>query len=162
MGAEMDQNKATTCQRYLAALGTQANLQMDTSTVHYLGELRTELLHIRSGQRLTTDAPVDNQGQGGAFSPTDLMATSLAACMITTMGIVARDKDIPLSGLKARVVKHMASAPRRIARIEIHMEMGGDRLDERQRSIMEHTARTCPVAQSLSPDVVQDIHITFV
>jgi uncharacterized OsmC-like protein len=161
MGAEKDLNKATTSQRYLAVLGTLSNHKMDTSTVLYLGELRTELQHIRSGQRMTTDAPVDNQGQGGAFSPTDLMATSLASCMITTMGIVARDKGIPLEGLKARVVKHMASAPRRIARIEIHMELAGGRLDERQRSIMEQTARTCPVAQSLSPDVVQDLHLTF-
>lgn len=135
---------------------------MDTSTVLYLGHLRTELKHIRSGQLVATDAPVDNQGQGSAFSPTDLMASSLAACMITTMGIVARDKDIPLDGLKARVVKHMASSPRRIARIEVHLELEGTRLDDRQRSIMEHTARTCPVAQSLSPDVVQDLHITFV
>lgn len=135
---------------------------MDTSTVRYLGDLGTELVHVRSGQVVPTDAPVDNQGKGSAFSPTDLMATSLAACMITTMGIVARDKGIPLEGLKARVVKHMASAPRRISRIEVHMELSGERLDARQRSIMEHTARTCPVAQSLSPDVSQELHLTFV
>jgi putative redox protein len=134
---------------------------MDTATVHYVGDLRTNLVHVRSGQQVTTDAPIDNQGKGGAFSPTDLLATSLAACMITTMGIVARDKGIPVVGLKARVVKHMASDPRRVARVEVHLEMSGDGLDERQRSIMENTALTCPVAKSLSRELVQEVHLLF-
>lgn len=134
---------------------------MDTATVTYMGDLQCDLLHVRSGQHVTTDAPVDNQGRGSAFSPTDMLATSLAACMITTMGIVAREKDIPLDGLRARVVKHMASDPRRVARVEIHLELRGDRLDERQRSIMENTARTCPVARSIAPELVQDLHIRF-
>ncbi len=126
-----------------------------------MGDLRTNLVHVRSGQQVTTDAPIDNQGKGGAFSPTDLLATSLAACMITTMGIVARDKGIPVVGLKARVVKHMASDPRRVARVEVHLEMSGDGLDERQRSIMENTALTCPVAKSLSRELVQEVHLLF-
>lgn len=134
---------------------------MDTATVTYTGDLQCELLHVRSGQHVITDAPVDNQGRGGAFSPTDLLATSLAACMITTMGIVAREKNIPLDGLRARVVKHMAADPRRVARVEIHMELEGGLLDERQRSIIENTAHTCPVARSLSPELVQDLHIRF-
>jgi putative redox protein len=136
-------------------------MTMDTATVQYLGELRTELVHVRSEQHVPTDAPVDNQGKGSAFSPTDLLATSLAACMITTMGIVARDKGIPLVGLRARVVKHMASDPRRVARVEVHLEMSGEGLDDRQRSIMENTARTCPVARSLAKELVQDLSITF-
>ena len=126
-----------------------------------MGDLRTNLVHVRSGQQVTTDAPIDNQGKGGAFSPTDLLATSLAACMITTMGIVARDKGIPVIGLKARVVKHMASDPRRVARVEVHLEMSGDGLDERQRSIMENTALTCPVAKSLSGELLQEVHLRF-
>lgn len=134
---------------------------MDTASVHYLGELRTELTHVRSGQLVMTDAPVDNQGKGSAFSPTDLLATSLAACMITTMGIVAREKGIPVTGLQARVVKHMASAPRRVARVEVYLEMSGAGLDEKQRATMTNTALTCPVAKSLSADLQQDVHITF-
>ena len=126
-----------------------------------MGDLRTNLVHVRSGQQVTTDAPIDNQGKGGAFSPTDLLATSLAACMITTMGIVARDKGIPVVGLKARVVKHMASDPRRVARVEVHLEMSGDGLDERQRSIMENTALACPVAKSLSKELIQEVHLRF-
>ncbi|MEZ4757106.1 MAG: OsmC family protein [Flavobacteriales bacterium] len=134
---------------------------MDTATVTYLGDLQCELEHLRSGQVIATDAPVDNKGKGGAFSPTDLLATSLAACMITTMGIVAREKGIPLNGLRARVVKHMAPPPRRVARVEIHMELDGRGLDDRQRTIMEQTARTCPVALSLSAELIQDIQIRF-
>ena len=81
--------------------------------------------------------------------------------MITTMGIVARDKGIPVVGLKARVVKHMASDPRRVARVEVHLEMSGDGLDERQRSIMENTALACPVAKSLSKELMQEVHLRF-
>lgn len=135
---------------------------MDTAIVTYNGDLQCELLHVRSGQEVRTDAPVDNKGKGSAFSPTDLLATSLAACMITTMGIVAREKDIPLTGLKARVVKHMASDPRRVARVEVHLELDGKLLDSRQRSILEHTALTCPVARSLSPELVQEVRLNFV
>jgi uncharacterized OsmC-like protein len=134
---------------------------MDTSILTYRGDLQCELEHVRSGQMVATDAPVDNQGKGSAFSPTDLLATSLAACMMTTMGIVAREKGIPLTGLKARVIKHMASDPRRVARVQIHMELDGGGLDDRQRAIMENTARTCPVARSLATELVQDLHIMF-
>jgi len=134
---------------------------MDTSKVIYLGELRTEAIHVRSGVQLITDAPPDNQGRGEAFSPTDLLATSLASCMITIMSIAARDKGIPLIGLSARVVKHMTPAPRRVERIEVHLELDGTGLGDRERSILEHAARTCPVARSLREDLVQDIQFTY-
>jgi len=134
---------------------------MDTSKVIYLGELRTEAIHVRSGGQLITDAPPDNQGRGEAFSPTDLLATSLASCMITIMSIAARDKGIPLIGLSARVVKHMTPAPRRVERIEVHLELDGTGLGDRERSILEHAARTCPVARSLREDLVQDIQFTY-
>lgn len=134
---------------------------MDTAIVTYNGDLQCELLHVRSGQEVRTDAPVDNKGKGSAFSPTDLLATSLAACMITTMGIVAREKDIPLTGLKARVVKHMASDPRRVARVEVHLELDGGELDHRQRGILENTAHTCPVARSLAASLEQEVHFTY-
>jgi putative redox protein len=134
---------------------------MDTAHVTYLGELRTEALHVRSGKTIVTDAPLDNQGKGEAFSPTDLLATALASCMMTLMGITARDKGIPLVGLKARVVKHMTAAPRMVERVEVHVEMEGAGLEGREKSILENAARTCPVARSLRADLVQDIRFTY-
>ncbi len=134
---------------------------MDTAQIIYLGELRNEATHMRSGKVIVTDAPTDNKGKGEAFSPTDLLSTSLACCMMTLMGIAAQEKDIPLTGLNARVVKHMASSPRRVSKIEVHLEMDGTALSEKQRSILEHTARTCPVALSLREDLEQDLHFTY-
>lgn len=134
---------------------------MDTAHVEYLGGLRTAAVHLRSGERIITDAPLDNHGKGAAFSPTDLMSTSLACCMMTLMGIAAEAKSIPLNGLKARVVKHMASGPRRVERIELHFELDGKELDHKQRSILEHAARTCPVALSLRGDLVQEVSFTY-
>ncbi len=134
---------------------------MDTAHIVYQGQLRTEATHVRSGQHMITDAPVDNKGQGAAFSPTDLLATSLATCMITTMGIVANDKGIVLRDLSARVVKHMAAGPRRVQRVEVHLEMDGSTLNDEERELMEKTAHGCPVAVSLHPDLVQDIHFTY-
>lgn len=134
---------------------------MDTAHVTYLGDLRCEAEHLRSGQRLFTDAPPDNRGRGEAFSPSDLLSTSLACCMMTIMGIAARDRELPLNGLKARVVKHMSPAPRRVARIEVHMSMAGDGLDEKARTILERAAHTCPVALSLREDLVQEITFSY-
>lgn len=134
---------------------------MDTAHVKYLGGLRTEAVHLRSGATINTDAPVDNHGKGEAFSPTDLMSTSLACCMMTLMGITAQGKDIPLEGLEARVVKHMAAAPRRVERIELAFTLDGRRLDDRQRAILEHAARTCPVALSLNTGLVQEVSFTY-
>ena len=134
---------------------------MDTAHVTYLGDLRTEAVHLRSGQRLISDAPPDNRGRGEAFSPSDMLSTSLACCMMTIMGIAARDRNIPLEGLKARVVKHMTPAPRKVERIEVHLELSGAGLDERDRALLENAARTCPVARSLREDLVQDIHFNY-
>ena len=134
---------------------------MDTALVKYLGGLRTEATHLRSGEKIITDAPLDNHGQGAAFSPTDLMSTSLACCMMTLMGIAAEAKSTPLNGLKASVVKHMDSDPRRVGRIELHFELDGKVLDDRQRKILEHAARTCPVAMSLRPELVQEVSFLY-
>ncbi|MFN6116055.1 MAG: OsmC family protein [Flavobacteriales bacterium] len=133
---------------------------MDTAHVTQLDDLRTECLHFRSGQRFTTDAPVDNKGKGSAFSPTDLLATSLATCMITTMDIVARANGFILAGTEARVIKHMASDPRRVQRVEVHLTMDA-RLNSAQRGLMEDTAHGCPVARSLSPELVQEVTFTY-
>lgn len=134
---------------------------MDTAHVKYLGGLRTEAVHVRSGEKIITDAPMDNHGKGEAFSPTDLMSTSLACCMMTLMGITANAHGITLAGLQARVVKHMAANPRRVERIELAFELDGGALDARQRALLEHAARTCPVAMSLSPGLVQEVSFTY-
>lgn len=134
---------------------------MDTASVKYLGGLRTEATHLRSGQVIITDAPPDNNGRGEAFSPTDLLSTSLACCMMTLMGIAAQERGFELPGLEARVVKHMASDPRRVARIEVHLAMDGAALDERKRTVLERAARTCPVALSLREDLVQEVTFTY-
>ncbi len=120
-----------------------------TSTVHYLGDLRTEATHLLSGSTIITDAPPDNQGKGEAFSPTDLCATSLASCMLTLMGISARNHDLDITGAHAEVTKVMAPDPRRIARIEIKFQMPPGNFTDVQQKILEKAARTCPVHFSL-------------
>lgn len=130
-----------------------------TSKVTYNGNLRTTCVHIRSGNEYITDAPIDNNGKGEAFSPTDTVATGLANCMLTTMGIKAGNLEVDLSGSTAEVTKHMAADPRRIAKIEVKLELPKD-VSEKNRKILENTARTCPVEYSLHPDIerVIDFH----
>lgn len=128
-----------------------------TSKITYLGDLRTECTHVRSGQTWITDAPPDNQGKGEAFSPTDLTATSLGACMATIMGISAREHGLNITGMKMEITKHMGSAPRRIAGIDIDIFMPEHTIDDRRKKILEAAGRACPVALSLHPDVVQNI-----
>lgn len=121
-----------------------------TSTVQYLGELRTEATHLLSGQKIITDAPPDNQGKGEAFSPTDLCATSLASCMLTIMGISARNHGLDMTGAKAEVTKIMAADPRRISGIEIRITMPANGFTDIQKKILEAAARACPVHFSLA------------
>ncbi|MCY7349473.1 MAG: OsmC family protein [Cytophagaceae bacterium] len=132
---------------------------MATVRTEYLGKLRTENTHLQSGTQMITDAPTDNQGRGEAFSPTDLTATSLGTCIITTMGIAAQREDIDLTGSELSVTKVMSTqAPRRIARIEVALRMRSTpELDEAQRKKYENIAHTCPVALSLHPDIEQVI-----
>lgn len=134
---------------------------MDTATITYLGELRCGSIHVRSGNTIITDAPVDNHGQGAAHSPTDLLCVSLCTCMLTTMAIHAPAKGIELKGVSARVVKHMANDPRRVVRIETHITMEGGHLDERERMLLERIAHTCPVARSIHPDILQETTFTY-
>lgn len=134
---------------------------MDTAKINYLGGLRNEATHLRSGQVIVTDAPTDNKGRGEAFSPTDLLCTSLATCMMSLMGIAAQEKGMTLTGLQARVVKHMATSPRRVSKVEVHLELDGGPLSDRERTILEHAARTCPVALSLHQDIEQDLHFQY-
>jgi uncharacterized OsmC-like protein len=129
---------------------------MSTSKVTYLGELRTECEHLRSGSTFITDAPVDNNGKGEAFSPTDTVATGLANCMITVMGIKARDLEVDMKGAVAIVTKEMASNPRRIAKIKVELSLPFD-ISEKHKKILENTGNTCPVIHSLHPDIEKDI-----
>ncbi|MFD1468419.1 OsmC family protein [Hymenobacter caeli] len=132
---------------------------MPTATAQYLGQLRTEATHVASGTVIQTDAPVDNHGKGEAFSPTDLVCVALASCIVTTMGIVAERHHVDLAGSTYATTKHMSTAPpRRIARIEVALRLPAA-LAPADRALMERTARTCPVALSLHPDV--DKHIVF-
>ena len=127
-----------------------------TSKVTYLGDLRTECTHLQSGNTFITDAPVDNNGKGEAFSPTDIVATGLATCMITVMGIKARDLGVDMKGTTAEVTKIMAADPRRISGIEVTLNFPFS-TDEKTRTILERTANTCPVHYSLHPDIKKDI-----
>ncbi len=135
---------------------------MPTSKVVYLGNLRTEATHIQSGDHFVTDAPVDNKGQGSAFSPTDLAATSLAACAITTMAIGADGRDIKIEKMDAETTKIMASNPRRISEIQITISMRISPDNEKNREIMEEIALHCPVARSLHPDLIQTIEFRYI
>lgn len=133
---------------------------MTTSTVIYLGNLRTENQHIKSGGTYITDAPTDNHGKGEAFSPTDTVATGLANCMLTVMGIKARDLKVNLEGTSAAVTKTMASNPRRISKIEVVFSLPAG-VSEKHQTILERTAHTCPVHYSLHPDIEKEVRFNW-
>lgn len=126
-----------------------------TSIVEYEGQLRTVCTHLRSGNNFETDAPLDNNGKGERFSPTDLLATSLATCMITVMGIKARTMGFDLNGIKIEVEKIMKSDPRRVGGINLffHIPDNLKNIEEKTRQILKHTGNTCPVQQSIHPDI---------
>jgi len=132
-----------------------------TSKVTYLGGLRTECIHIKSGQTIITDAPTDNSGKGEAFSPTDLTATSLGTCMITIMGIAANNHNINIDGATLEITKIMASDPRRISAVEVKLIMPDALYTLKEQKILETAARTCPVALSLHPDLHQVLEFVW-
>jgi putative redox protein len=132
-----------------------------TATVTYKSNLRTTCLHLQSGSVFETDAPTDNKGKGERFSPTDLIATGLGACLITTMGIKAESMNIQLDGAKVEVTKVMVSDPRRIGKIIVHATLPALNLDEKTIEILERVGRTCPVERSLHPDVELDIQFKW-
>ncbi len=132
-----------------------------TSTVVYNGGLRTTLTHVKSGSSFETDAPVDNNGKGERFSPTDLLATSLATCMVTVMGIKARTMGFDLNDIKIEVVKIMKADPRRVGGIELRFYIPAvlRNTDEKTKSILKQTAETCPVMKSIHPDI--DVNVNW-
>ena len=132
---------------------------MHTSEVIYLGDLRTQSTHIASGEQVITDAPIDNNGKGEAFSPTDMMATSLAQCMLTIMGIEANKLGIDIVGTKTLVTKKMNLSPRKVALIEVIYTIPKSAI--KYKSELEQAALSCPVALSLHPDVKQKITFNY-
>ena len=134
---------------------------MNTSEIIYLGGLRTEAVHLQSGNRIVTDAPTDNNGKGEAFSPTDLLSTSLGCCMMTIMGIVAERNNIDIVGTRIAIKKIMASNPRRVSGIEVVFQMPEKDYSDKEKDLLENAARTCPVAYSLHPDIEQKITFNY-
>ena len=131
-----------------------------TSYSKYLGNLRVENTHLKSKNTFITDAPVDNNGKGEAFSPTDTVATALASCMLTVMGIKAIDLELDLEGAHAFVTKTMGTNPRRIIKIEVEINMPFS-FSEKNKKILEHTAKTCPVLYSLHPEIEKEVFFNW-
>ena len=130
------------------------------SRVKYKGELRTEAVHLKSGKTIITDAPIDNQGNGEAFSPTDLVATALGSCMITIMGIVAEREGIILNGTTAEVEKVMATSPRRIGEVKIKIKFI-QKLNRDQKDKLERAAKSCPVSGSLNENLKETVEFIY-
>ncbi|MEJ7828929.1 MAG: OsmC family protein, partial [Segetibacter sp.] len=129
-----------------------------TSQITYEGNLRTVATHLQSGTVIETDAPTDNQGKGERFSPSDLVATALGNCMLTIMGIKARDMNVDLEGTKIDVTKIMVADPRRIGEIKVIFNFPGTlTIDEKQKTILERAAMTCPVIESLNADLKKSV-----
>jgi uncharacterized OsmC-like protein len=137
---------------------------MPTVKTSYLGDLRTESIHLQSGSQLVTDAPTDNMGKGEAFSPTDLLATATGTCMLTTMAIVAQRDGIELAGSSVEVTKIMSQTPpRKVARLEINLQLKTNIvLSEEQIKKLENTAHKCPVSLSLHPEVEQVVSFEWI
>jgi putative redox protein len=129
---------------------------MATIQTTYLGDLRTEATHLQSGTKIITDAPTDNQGKGEAFSPTDLLAESLAGCILTTMAIAARTHSINMDNTQCEVTKVMAANPRRVAEVIIKLKFP-EEYNDKEKKILEIAALHCPVAVSLHPDLVKTV-----
>ncbi|MES2873896.1 MAG: OsmC family protein [Bacteroidota bacterium] len=134
---------------------------MATIQTTYLGELRTEATHVYSGNKTITDAPLDNQGKAESFSPTDLLTASLGSCMITIMGIAAREHGINIEGTTCTLTKIMASDPRRVSEIQVVLNFPKGDYTDREKAILERSALTCPVAKSLHPDLVQKVTFNY-
>jgi putative redox protein len=130
---------------------------MATIETTYLGDLRTEATHVQSGNKLITDAPLDNHGKGEAFSPTDLLAVSLGSCMLTTMGIAAQQQGITIDGTTCSATKIMAADPRRVGEIQITFNFPSGNYSDKQKTILERAAHTCPVSKSLHPDLIESL-----
>lgn len=134
---------------------------MKTSKIIYSGNLRTEAVHLQSKNSIITDAPIDNNGKGEAFSPTDLLATSLGCCMLTVMGIVAQRHSINMDGTQIEITKIMESNPRRVCEIIVEFSFPKNNYSDKDKQLLEHTAYTCPVAKSLNSELKQTVIFNY-
>ena len=134
---------------------------MTKMSVLYSGNLRCEVVHAQSKTQIETDAPLDNKGKGERFSPTDLLCTSLATCILTTMAIAAEERSWKFEGVKAEIEKIMNSTPRRIGEIKIHFNFPELGYDDLMKEKIQRYAHACPVSRSLSPDVLQNVTFSF-
>lgn len=134
---------------------------MATSKITYNGALRTSSVHLASGTAITTDAPVDNKGKGEAFSPSDLLATSLGNCMLTIVGIAANEHGFNIDGATAEITKIMDVNPRRVVEIKVNLQFPENDYSDKTKAIIERSAKTCPVANSLHPDLKQNITFNY-
>jgi putative redox protein len=134
---------------------------METAKTIYKGDLRTEATHVRSGNILLTDAPVDNKGKGEYFSPTDLVATALGSCIFTIMGIAAREHGFSIDGATCSITKIMAENPRRIGEIKIDIDLTAGDYTDKQKKILEYCVKTCPVSLSLKDSLFQNVKLLF-
>ncbi len=133
---------------------------MLTSKTIYTGDLRTEATHVRSGNSIITDAPVDNQGKGEYFSPTDLIATALGSCMVTIMGIAAKTHQFNIDNTQLEITKVMSACPRKIEEIIIDFHFPHN-YNDKELKILDHAVKTCPAALSLHPDIKQTVRFHF-
>jgi putative redox protein len=134
---------------------------METTRTKYLGDLRTEMTHVRSGSIIITDAPVDNKGKGEYFSPTDLVASALGSCIYTIMGIAAREHGFSIDGSSCSITKIMTDSPRKIGEIRIEFDMTTNNYTDKQKKILDYCVKTCPVALSLNESVIQNVTLKF-
>jgi putative redox protein len=134
---------------------------METAKTKYLGDLRTEIVHLRSGSIIITDAPVDNKGKGENFSPTDLVASALGSCIFTIMGIAAREHGFSIDGSSCKITKIMTEAPRKIGEIKIDFDLTGHDYTDKQKKILEYCVKTCPVSLTLNEAVFQNVSLNF-
>jgi uncharacterized OsmC-like protein len=133
----------------------------ETVKTIYLGELRTQATHVRSGNQLITDAPPDNKGKGEAFSPTDLLSAALGSCMLTIMGIAAREHKFNIDNTEVKIWKIMASDPRRVGEIKIELSFPKNNYSDKEKKFIERSAYTCPVYLSLDPKMKKTIILNF-
>lgn len=134
---------------------------MESILIEYKGELRTEVIHLKSGNRLVTDAPTDNHGKGESFSPTDLLCVALGTCMMTVMGIAANAYKIKIDGCLMKITKIMANNPRRVAEAIIDFSFAANDFSQKEKAILEEAALTCPVALSVHPDLKQTVKFNY-
>jgi putative redox protein len=134
---------------------------METARTKYLGDLRSEILHIRSGSLIVTDAPVDNKGKGENFSPTDMVASALGSCIFTIMGIAAREHGFSIDGSSCKITKIMTDNPRKIGEIRIEFDFTANSYTDKQKKILDYCVKTCPVALSLHESVNQNVTMLF-